>query len=110
MRYVIWMNKMKKDKCDELMKKSTVLIKLLMELLPNQPRSFDTADDPGFWTNGNEILCPTELECEILADFLEDVLREVSITTVKTGCYDPYEDARNGEQDDNTGFYYIDFE
>lgn len=101
---------MKKDKCDELMKKSTVFIKLLMELLPNQPRSFDTADDPGFWTNGNEILCPTELECEILADFLEDVLREVSITTVKTGYYDPYEDARNGEQDDNTGFYYIDFE
>ena len=43
--------------------KANMFIKLLMELLPNQPRSFDTADDPGFWTNGNEILCPTEMEC-----------------------------------------------
>lgn len=69
--------------------KANMFIKLLMELLPNQPRSFDTADDPGFWTNGNEILCPTEMECEILAEFFK---------------------AENGEQDDNTGFYYIDFE
>lgn len=97
-------------KSDELREKSVMLIKLLMELLPEQPRSFDTADDPGFWTNGNEILCPSEMECEILADFLEDVLREVSPMVVKTGYYDPYEDVRNGECDDNTGFYYIDFE
>ena len=90
--------------------KTNVLIKNLMELLPSQPRSFDTADNPGFWTNGNEILCPTEMECEILAEFLQDVLKEVSTLTVKTGYYDPFEDVENGKQDDNTGFYYIDFE
>ena len=90
--------------------KANMFIKLLMELLPNQPRSFDTADDPGFWTNGNEILSPTEMECEILAEFFKDVLKEVSTLTVKTGYYDPFKDAENGEQDDNTGFYYIDFE
>lgn len=86
------------------------LIDLLLKMLPRQPRSFDTSDDPGFWTNGDEILCPTETECEILADFLEDVLQEISTVTVKTGYYDPYEDARSGEQDDDTGFYYIDFD
>lgn len=85
-------------------------INLLFKMLPTQPRSFDTSDDPGFWTNGSEILCPTEMECEILADFLEDVFREISTITVKTGYYDPFEDIRNNECDDNTGFYYIDFE
>lgn len=85
-------------------------INLLFKMLPTQPRSFDTSDDPGFWTNGSEILCPTEMECEILADFLEDVFREISTITVKTGYYDPVEDVRSDECDDNTGFYYIDFE
>lgn len=33
--------------------KANMFIKLLMELLPNQPRSFDTADDPGFGQTGN---------------------------------------------------------
>lgn len=50
------------------------------------------------------------MECEILAEFFKDVLKEVSTLTVKTGYYDPFKDAENGEQDDNTGFYYIDFE
>ena len=80
----------------------------ILEMLPSQPRSFDISDNPGFWTNGDEILCPTEMECEIVADFLEDVFSEWDGYKMKTGYYDPFEDARNGEIDDNTGFYYID--
>ena len=82
--------------------------KNILEMLPHQPRSFDTSEDTGYWTNGSEILCSSELEREIIADFLEDVFSEWGGYKMKTGYYDPFEDARNGEQDDNTGFYYID--
>ena len=84
--------------------------KNILEMLPHQPRSFDTSEDTGYWTNGSEILCSSELEREIIADFLEDIFSEWGGYKMKTGYYDPFEDARNGEQDDNTGFYYIDME
>lgn len=89
---------------------SKTLLTTIFNMLPNQPRSFDTADDPGFWSNGNEILCPTETDCEIVAEFLRDLLSEFSTIDVHTGYYDPFEDEKNGEQDDNTGFYYINFD
>ena len=82
----------------------------ILEMLPHQPRSFDTSEDTGYWTNGSEILCSSELEREIIADFLEDIFSEWGGYKMKTGYYDPFEDVRNGEQDDNTGFYYIDME
>lgn len=85
--------------------KSKELWKLIMELLPREPRSYDTADDPGFWTDGYQILCPSEAECDMVVEFLTDVFSETNIV-VLTG-YDPEEDARNGEQDDCTGFYCI---
>ena len=84
--------------------------KNILEMLPHQPRSFDTSEDTGYWTNGSEILCRSELEREIIADFLEDIFSEWGGYKMKTGYYDPFEDTRNGEQDDNTGFYYIDME
>ena len=90
--------------------KVKTLLTMLVDMLPHEPRSFDTADDPGFWTNGNEILCPSETDCEIVAEFLRDIFREFSTIDVHTGYYDPDEDARSNEQDDNTGFYYIDFD
>lgn len=85
-------------------------ISLIFELLPKIPRSFDTSDNPGFWTNGSEILCPSETECEILASFLTDLVSEFSNCTIITGYYDPFEDAENDESDDMSGFYYIRFE
>ena len=85
------------------------LLAMLLEQLPQQPRSFDTADDPGFWTDGEMILCPTEVECEIVASFLEDIFLD-STVVVQTGHFDPFEDHNNGEGDDYTGFYYISFE
>lgn len=82
----------------------------ILDMLPREPRSYDTSDDPGFWTDGSEILCPSKTECEIVAEFLRDVLREIDDVDVHTGWYDPDEDARSGEQDDHTGFYYISFD
>ena len=82
----------------------------IMKCLPHQPRSYDTSDDPGYWSDGGMILCSCETESSIIADFLEDMLRETSNLDVHTGYFDPDEDARSGEQDDYTGFYYIDFD
>lgn len=86
------------------------IINAIIEMLPKEPRSYDTSDNPGFWSDGTEILCPTEEECEIVADFLRDALNEYGDIDVHTGYYDPFEDAKSGEQDDHTGFYYIDFD
>lgn len=86
------------------------MFKRILAMLPDQPRSFDMSDDPGYWTNGSEILCPTETECEIVADFLEDLFAGYGEIKMHTGYYDPDEDRRSGETDDNTGFYYIDFD
>jgi len=85
------------------------IVEKIINMLPQVPRSYDTSDDPGFWTDGTEILCPSEMECEIIANFLRDILNEFGTMDINTGFYDPYEDAKNGEQDDRTGFYYIDF-
>ncbi len=86
------------------------LVEQMIQHLPREPRSYEVNDDPGFWTNGTDILCPSEVECEAVADFIEDVLREESTMTVHTGYYDPDEDDRSGERDHCTGFHYIDFD
>lgn len=57
----------------------------------------------GFWTDGEEILCKTEEQAEVIADFLEDV----GFDYVNTGYYDPIEDERNGEVDRYTGWWYV---
>lgn len=93
------------------MLKQKDLIETILKMLPREPRSYDTADDPGFWTDGNMILCPSESECEIVVEFLKDVLSGWEGTVeIVTGYFDPYEDVRNGETDNYTGFYYIDFQ
>ena len=73
------------------------LLNILLGCLPREPRSY-----------GDMILCPSETSCGIIADFLQDILRESTIT-VTTGYFDPFEDRRNNECDDYTGFYYIEF-
>ena len=86
------------------------LFQAIIDKLAREPRNYDTSDDPGFWTNGSQILCPSETEAEIIAEFLIDVFSEHENTSILTGYYDPFEDAENGEQDDCTGFYYVDIE
>lgn len=79
----------------------------ILDMLPREPRSYDTSGDTGFWTNGDEILCSSELEMEIVYQFLDDVFRNYGNYTIITGWYDPFEDYNNGETDDCTGFCYI---
>ena len=92
------------------MSKQNEILNKIMEMLPHEPRNYDTTNDSGFWTDGTEILCPSETEAEIVAEFLRDVLSEYGDIDVHTGYYDPFEDAQSGEQDDHTGFWYIDFD
>lgn len=57
----------------------------------------------GFWTDGENILCKTEEQANALANFLEDI----GFGVVQTGYYDPEEDKKNGEVDENTGCWYV---
>ena len=57
----------------------------------------------GYWTDGEQILCKTEAEVDIIADFLEDL----GFDCLNTGYYDPIEDEREGCVDDHTGYWYI---
>lgn len=85
------------------------LLTMLLEYLPSKPKNFRGADDIGFWSDGEMILCSSEPTCRLIAILLQDMLRDSTIV-VKTGYFDPVEDRRSGEQDGYTGFYYIDFE
>lgn len=85
------------------------LLDMLLERLPARPRSFDTADDPGFWSDGEMILCPSEAQCQFVANFLQDLFHDTTVV-VTTGYFDPFEDHNNRECDDYTGFYYIGFD
>lgn len=40
-------------------------------------------------------------------EFLNDIFSEFGNYTLVTGWYDPYENAKSGEQDDYTGFHYV---
>lgn len=79
----------------------------ILDMLPKEPRSYDTGEYAGFWTNGNEILCSSELEMEIVYQFLNDTFKEFGNYNLITGWYDPFEDVNNVETDDCTGFNYI---
>ena len=92
---------------EENQQKITTLWNAIIDMLPTRPRSFDTSDDPGFWTNGEEIFCPSEATMEMVYEFLNDIFREFGNYTLITGWYDPEEDANSGEQDDCTGFNYV---
>ena len=54
----------------------------------------------------DEILCDTEAMAEGVADLLE----ALGFSYVRTGYYDPVEDERNGEVDDYTGWWYVDWD
>jgi hypothetical protein len=87
--------------------KAKEAIEAILNMLPDEPRSYDTSDDPGFWRCGNMILCPSEAECEFVACFFEDVLSEYSSIRISTGYFDPFD--VEDEKDNLTGFFYIEF-
>lgn len=86
-----------------------ILLGAILSALPLEPRSYDPDDDPGFWTDGEDIFCPSETECEIIASFLEDIFSEILNVEIETGFYDPPDDAVSGERDRYAGFHYIRF-
>ena len=53
--------------------------------------------------NGEEIICPSGESAETIANLLEDMGFDV----VHTNYYDPEEDARNGEADEDTGYWSV---
>lgn len=85
------------------------LLTMLLECLPPKPKNIRAAGDIGLWSDGEMILCSSEPTCRLIANLLRDILRDSTIV-VKTGYFDPFEDGMNGETDDYTDFYYIDFE
>lgn len=90
---------------------NNLLLENILDCLAEQPRGEGVNDDPGFWTDGKRILCPSEVECEVVAEFLRDVFREIFWDTeVKTGRFSPeVRDGRDGK-DNRAGFYFIEFE
>ncbi len=54
----------------------------------------------------NELLCKTKEQAEGIADFFEDL----GFYNVTAGYYDPKIDERNGEVDEYTGWYYVDWD
>ena len=64
--------------------------------------------DGEIWSCGDEILCKTESAADALADMLECLyISQGEEILVNTGYYDPEEDARNGELDRYTGWWYV---
>lgn len=59
------------------------------------------------WTDGVEILCRREEIAERIANVIEAI---AGTKEAHTGYYDPFDDARSGEVDNHTGWYYVDFD
>lgn len=97
----------KNVKLENNQNKISALWSAITDMLAREPRSYDTNDDPGFWTNGDEILCPSKIEADIVCQFLSDIFMEYGNFTLVTGWYDPFEDQRTGEQDECTDFCYV---
>ena len=57
------------------------------------------------WTDGDQLLVDNEAQ----ADAIAFVLRAMGMDP-HTGYYDPKEDARSGETDGHTGWWYIDID
>lgn len=81
----------------------------LLRALPKKPRE-DPGNDPGFWTDGCEVLCPSEGGAEVLARIMTDMLGENSAITVTTGWYDPFKTGTDECPADHAGFNYVRFE
>ena len=65
--------------------------------------------DGDVWSDGEIILCKTKEGADAICDLLWKLYRsnaeEIAFTT---GYFDPEEDARQGEEDRYTGWYYVD--
>lgn len=72
--------------------------------LPQNPPEPIAVD---LWSDGSQIMCRTEALADQIANALETISGEHE---AHTGYYDPFEDARSGETDNHTGWWYVDFD
>lgn len=64
--------------------------------------------DGDVWSTGGEILCRTKSAADALSDMLEQLYKsQDEDVLINTGYYDPEEDKRNGEEDQYTGWWYV---
>lgn len=65
--------------------------------------------DGEVWGNGDELMCKTEAIADAVCDLLFQLYAAQGEEAVfHTGYYDPTEDARSGEEDRCTGWWYVD--
>ena len=65
--------------------------------------------DGEVWGNGDELMCKTEAIADAMCDLLFQLYAAQGEEVVfHTGYYDPVEDARSGEEDRCTGWWYVD--
>lgn len=88
---------------------NTDIIDLMEESSEISRQLADMAAISGFWSDGTQILCRTYEENSKTADFLEKISCMNGLK-ILTGYYDPLEDERSSEEDDHTGYWYIEIE
>lgn len=65
--------------------------------------------DGEVWGNGDELMCKAEAIADAMCDLLFQLYAAQGEEVVfHTGYYDPAEDARSGEEDRCTGWWYVD--
>ena len=65
--------------------------------------------DRDVWSDGEMILCKTKEGADAICDLLWQLYRSNDEDiTFTTGYFDPEEDARQGDEDRYTGWYYVD--
>ena len=80
-------------------------VNVIIKSLPNV--FTDDTDNAMIATNGDELLFRKESDCERFADALDKYV--FGFAECHTGYYDPQDDMRSDEVDENTGWYYIDW-
>lgn len=76
------------------------------ELFMSRMRDYS---DGEVWGNGDELMCKTEAIADAMCDLLFQLYAAQGEEVVfHTGYYDPVEDARSGEEDRCTGWWYVD--
>ncbi len=84
------------------------VVQALEKAFPHEEPEWDTRIERcPVWFCGDTIMCATESIAEKLADFIDEVEGD---RVAHTGYYDPFEDAENGETDECSGWYYVDFD
>ena len=93
-------------RCNEMGK---LFMQMIMMMLPPFEDGI-TTEDGTYFSDGEQIICATELECDCLLCFLDDILKEFSDIQLYSGSYNRQEDERNEEVNKYTDWWYIGWE